>query len=229
MDIKASIALVSVQKPVANTPILQSGSANREDSQLPGRQADFPGAILGRSVRHGVLPAQVRQAASGAGQGQEYPEVQGLCRSGVPTGRDQEDHVCRRSGRSAGYLCRTGPDQLQGREGQEGRAVLTAPLLADGAFQEFGRINLENIGQFPDDLEANISRALFQLADVRPVDVRLMGQVLLGQPFCPAVPEQIASKDLAQIHAPKKTCCRLLTHRFKATKVDRRTGGSDEL
>jgi hypothetical protein len=34
-----------------------------------------------------------------------------------------------------------------------------------------------------------------------------------------AVPAEIGGKNLAQIHAPSQIRCRLLTHRFKSTKI----------
>jgi hypothetical protein len=36
---------------------------------------------------------------------------------------------------------------------------------------------------------------------------------------------EISSEDLAQIHAPSQAVCRLLTHRFKPTKMDGESRG----
>lgn len=83
--------------------------------------------------------------------------------------------------------------------------------------QEFDRIDLQDIGKLADDLQADIGRAFLQLADVAPVDIRLMCQILLGNAF--GIPEtaEVGSEGLAQVHCDNGRPCRLLTNGFKTT------------
>jgi hypothetical protein len=74
------------------------------------------------------------------------------------------------------------------------------------------------MGKLAKNLEAYVSLTIFQSADISTINASLMRKAFLGKTFFGAYPSQIRCKNPAQIHAPRKTCCRLLTHRFKPTK-----------
>jgi len=90
-----------------------------------------------------------------------------------------------------------------------------------------GRINSsagstpKRIGEFGDNLKPRVAHALFQLAKVSAVHVRLVGKILLRYALCVSEPAEIGRESLPEVprvHPANGTACRLLTHRFKATK-----------
>ena len=86
-------------------------------------------------------------------------------------------------------------------------------------FQQLCRFNPKHACKLANDLKARIARTFFKPAHVAAIHLGFISQIFLGQP--PGMPQsaQIGSKDLAQIHAPGQSRCRLLTHRFKPTKI----------
>jgi hypothetical protein len=91
--------------------------------------------------------------------------------------------------------------------------------------QKFGRLDLEHGSKLADYFEADVTATFFQLAHVGPVNAGFIRQAFLRKALrVPQAPE-VRSEDLAQIHAPSEKCRRLLTHRFKATKLVTRAWG----
>ncbi len=68
--------------------------------------------------------------------------------------------------------------------------------FSDRQFQQGGGFNTKNGGKLADDLKARIADALFQLADIGAVNVRFIGQILLGQALGMPKAAQIGRKSL---------------------------------
>jgi len=63
-------------------------------------------------------------------------------------------------------------------------------------------VDLQHIGKFPDDFQADISHGALDPADVGTIDASLICQILLGN--TPVVPDaaQIGRESMAEVHAP---------------------------
>ena len=96
----------------------------------------------------------------------------------------------------------------------DGLVGLPPAPRSGGPLEEFGRVHFQDAGQFPDDLQPDVSHGPLDPAHVGPVDPGVVGQLLLGQlPLVPD-PAKVGGKKLAQIHVPNQPTCGLLAHGF---------------
>jgi hypothetical protein len=112
---------------------------------------------------------------------------------------------------------RLGPGPSEVPDGTaEGLVGLPAGPRPGGPPEELGRIDLQDGGQFPDDLQADVGHGPLHPAQVCPVHLGVVGQLFLGHlPLMPE-PAKVRRKKLAKVHVPSQPNCGLFAHGFKA-------------